>query len=211
MATALQTLKANGFKVLPQKFQTSFKYCYHGIVEDGKVVARAGVETGTWDRNPRSVMVEIAGKKREITAEYGRDHWKRFSETQVEKLQALLDEAKAAGPVPEKPKKARPESPMKGVKMSEEQKAENAVWRHLGYLTCVGFVDKEMQTRMHYVKGSKFIRLEDWDSCMAYANIRNSDLEAIGMTVSSLEQFLVSKGIKRKAQKRMKRQFSLYD
>lgn len=213
MATPLQTLKAQGFKELGRKHQTSSKYVYYGIIESGKVVAKAGIETHWSERNPSSVVVFVAGKRREIHADYNDKTYtnKRFNEAQIQKLEALILEAKQAGPAPEKPAKPRPVSPMKGKTLTDDQKAENRVWRHLGYLTCVGFVDKEMRERLYYVKAGKYIRVEDLDSIMAYANIRDKDLEAIGMTVSSLEQFLVSKGIEKKRQKRVKRQFPLYD
>jgi hypothetical protein len=46
---------------------------------------------------------------------------------------------------------------------------------------------------------------------MAYANIREDELDPLAMTLQDLEAFLISKGVKRKAQKRVKPQLPLYD
>ena len=211
--TPRQAILAKGFKPLGYARQTSYKYDYYGILRDGKVVALAGIEVKTWERNPASVMVDVAGKRRYIYADYqdAGSPYKRFDDAQIAKLNALLDESVAAGPAPEKPKKPRLPSPRKGTTLSDEEKADNRVWRHLGYLTCVGFVDKYMQQNIDYVRGPKFIRVEDRDCVMAYANIREDDLKEINLTLADLEKFLVSRGVKRKAQKRVKRSYSLYD
>lgn len=209
--TPLQMIKSKGFKELSRSRQTSNKYWCYGIIKDGVVVARAGLEVGSYERNPMTVMVDVAGKLKTIHCDWGTNGPKRFDEAKMQRLEQLLNDSIAAGPKPTKPAKPRPTSPMKGKTLSDAQKADNRVWRRLGELTCIGFVDKDMQTRMNYIRGPKFIRLEDWDCIMAYANIREHDLEGLGMSLKDLEAFLISKGVKRKAQKRMKPSFSLYD
>ncbi len=208
--TPRQLITSLGFKSLPADYQTSNKYEYFGIRKDGKVVSRVGLEVGEWERNPTSAMVDVAGKRKTIYADYGDVAMKRFTDKQMQRLEELLLESIAAGPAPEKPKKPRPASPMKGKTLTDAQKRENAIWRHLGYLTCAA-IDSYTRERMDYVRGPKFIRLEDWDNYLAYANIREDDLEKLGMTLKDLEAFLISKGVKRKAQKRVKRSYSLYD
>ena len=98
-----------------------------------------------------------------------------------------------------------------GEKQTPEQKAERAVWRLLGQLTAVGYIDKAIQERLYYVKGGKFIRVEDFDSILCYKVIRDHHLEPLNMTVNDLEAWLVARGIQRKAERRVKRSLPLYD
>lgn len=208
MATPRQILIELGFKQLCRKLQTSNKYTYWGIVTDGVVVAKAGIEAHYWSRTPSSLIVFV-GDKRRITDCDWKTH--KYSDKQLEAFRSNLQMSIAAGTPPAKPKAPRPPSPMKGATMSDDEKRERAVWRHLGELTCCGYIDKEMQKRLYYVKAGKHIRVEDEDSVMAYTHIHDSDLEPIGMTVAQLEAFLVSKGVKRQRQKRVKYAAPLYD
>ena len=98
-----------------------------------------------------------------------------------------------------------------GEKQTPEQKAERAVWRLLGQLTAVGYIDKAIQERLYYVKGGKFIRVEDFDRILCYKVIRDHHLEPVGMTVDQLEEWLIARGVKRQAEKRVKRSLPLYD
>lgn len=210
--TPLQLIKSLGFKEAPRAMQNSRRYTYYVIMKDGKVVAKAGQDVRYYSRNPGKVMVDVGGKQRIIYAnDVGGEGYQRFNAAQMAKLESLLKESIATGAPPEKPKKPRPPSPNKGKVMSAAEKLHNRIWRRLGELTCIGFINKDIQERMSYVKSGKYIRLEDWDGILAYANLRDHHLEEIGMTVDDLEKFLMSRGIKRKPQKRMRYTPPLYD
>jgi hypothetical protein len=98
------------------------------------------------------------------------------------------------------------------MKMTDQQKLDRKVWSFIGYMTCVS-IDKYLKTRLYYVRTPKSIRVEDLDNVMAYAPIVQADLDErnMGMTLKQLEDWLISKGLKRQPQKRVKRSYSLYD
>ena len=95
--------------------------------------------------------------------------------------------------------------------MTPEQKAERAVWRLLGNLTAVGYIDKELQTRLYYVKSGNHIRVEDFDRVLCYKQIRDVHLEPINMTIADLEKWLIDRGVLRQVERRVKRTAPLYD
>ena len=95
--------------------------------------------------------------------------------------------------------------------MTPEQKAERAVWRLLGNLTSAGYIDKELQKRLYYVKAGNHIRVEDFDRALCYRQIRDAHLEPVNMTVADLEKWLIARGVERQAERRIKRTAPLYD
>ena len=97
------------------------------------------------------------------------------------------------------------------MSMTPEQKAERAVWRLLGNLTAVGYIDKDLQTRLYYVKSGSHIRVEDFDCVLCYKQIRDVHLEPVNMTVADLEKWLIARGVERQAERRIKRMAPLYD
>lgn len=99
------------------------------------------------------------------------------------------------------------------TKLTDEQKLERKVWRVLGRLTCCGYVDKDMQQGLQFIRKGNFIRVEDSSYIMAYNNIRNEDLadEGLDMTVDQLAEWLTARGVKKAREKRVKPFRSLYD
>lgn len=96
--------------------------------------------------------------------------------------------------------------------LTDEQKLDRKVWKFIGYWTCCS-IDKYLKTRLYYVKAGKSIRVEDFDCCLAYANIRQCNLDEndLGMTMAEFEQWLIAHGVNRQVQKRVKRSLPLYD
>lgn len=97
--------------------------------------------------------------------------------------------------------------------LTYEQKLERRIWRVLGRLTCCGYVNKELQQGLQFIRKGNFIRVEDSSYIMAYHNIRNQDLEDEGldMTIDQLAEWLTAHGVKRVREKRVKPFSSLYD
>ena len=102
--------------------------------------------------------------------------------------------------------------PKKGEKLTDEQKRDDRLWRFIGRWTCCS-LDAYAKRHLYYLRGRKSIRVEDTDGMMAWAPIVQSDLidNDLGLTMDEFEQWLISKGLPKRREKRARRSYSLYD
>lgn len=216
MASLKQVLKANGFAEKPNGQVDQFF-----LKVDGKFVGKSYVcldISSHWgERNARKASFRIGSKRPSIHFDsqdngcgYKKPTGKQMA--RFEELVALCKEAalyEAANPEEKAPRKPVPPRPP----LTDVEKFDNRVWRWLGEFHVCGFIGKEMQTVLQYKKAGQYILVEDEWNVMAYAPIRLHHLQEAGLpfTLATFEEWLEAKGVKRVAQKRVKRSYSLYD
>lgn len=215
MATLKQTLKKHGFVQDPNRYADVFY-----LKNQGRFVGNSRVllDISSYDRNARKATIIISGKRKTISFDYNFKtySYKSPTEEQMARFEALVIQCREAAidehvnPVA-KPDRAKPP---KRDPLTEAQKAENKVWRWLGNFAAQGMIGKEQrEAGLWYIRKGKFIRVEDEWRCMAYANIRQRDLDEsnLGMTLDTLEEWLKERGVTRRREKQVKYIPPLYD
>lgn len=218
MATLKQILKANGFQC-----ESAATYSERWkLRQSGKWIGKSYVRLAIrmYERNASQAVVMISGKKSEIWFGYGNYSAKAPNDEQRARFTALVLKCREAAiqeeimPLPSKPRKKAPPRPA----LTDDQKAENKVWRWLGNFTAQGMISKDQRDKdtgggLYYYRKGKYIRVEDNWNCMAYANIRQCHLDesGLGFTLDTFEEWLKAHDVEKRREKRVKYNPPLYD
>jgi hypothetical protein len=215
MATLKQILDKHGFRF---KERTTYSDRYALKVE-GKWLPRyyVNLDKSSYERNAGAAVVCIDGKRTTINFEFNKatNSYKSPTEAQQTAFEALVRQCKelAVHFVAEPKKRAPRTAHNKGQALTAGEKFDNKIWRWLGDFYVCGFIDKDFRKCLYYNKSGKHIQVADTENVMVYAYVRQADLDDAGipLTLERFEKWLNENGIKRKARKRVKRSYSLYD